>query len=58
MSQKDLFAYMEKYLRFPNMKVRIVNYSNANWSERKMLDKYREEMGIPGVDNKERILDI
>lgn len=56
MSPKGIFAYMDKHLRFPNMKVRIVDYSNAKWGERKKLDWYREQMGIPNAKGKNKIL--
>ena len=31
MLPKSLFEFMYKHLRFPNMKVKIVDYSNATW---------------------------
>ena len=58
MSQKGIFAFMYKHLRFPNMKIRIVDYSNASriLGEVGLLNKYRAEMGIPDAKEKDRIL--
>lgn len=56
MSQKSLFDFMYKHLRFPNMEVKLIDYSNANWLQRKMLDKYRAAMGIPDAKGKDKIL--
>ena len=56
MSQKSLFKFMYKHLRFPNMTVRLIDYSNAGWGDREKLDKYRKEMGIPDADGKNKIL--
>lgn len=56
MSQKSIFDFMFKHLRFPNMKVKIVDYTNASESQRKTLDKYRAEMGIPDAKGKNDIL--
>ena len=56
MSSKSLFDFMYKYLRFPNMEVKLIDYSNANWVERLMLDKYRKQMGILDAEGKETLL--
>lgn len=56
MSQKSLFDFMYKHLRFPNMEVKLIDYSNAGWLDRTKLDKYREEMGIPDSKRKNTIL--
>ena len=56
MSQKGMFEFMYNHLRFPNMKIRLINYSNANSKDKQKLDKYREEMGILDVKGKDRIL--
>lgn len=56
MSQKSLFDFMYKHLRFPNMEIRLIDYSNANSDDRKKLDKFRKEMGIPDAKGKNSIL--
>ena len=33
-----LFGFMKKYLRFPNMELRLIDYSNATAEQRKKLD--------------------
>ena len=56
MSQKSLFNFMYKHLRFPNMEVKLIDYSNAGLLDKTKLDKYREEMGIPNSTRKDAIL--
>ena len=56
MSQKGIFEFMYKQLRFPNMKIKLIDYSNADWWDRRRLDKYRRDMGIPDAKEKDRIL--
>jgi hypothetical protein len=56
MSQKGIFDFMYKHLRFPNMQVKLIDYSNASRSDRDKLDKYREAMGIPDAKGKDSIL--
>lgn len=53
-----LFRFMQEHLRFPSMKVEIVDYSNADkypGSYRK-LNHYRRLMGIPTPTAKSDIL--
>ena len=47
MSENGIFAFMNKHLRFPNMAIKLIDYSNAKGEERKKLDGYRKAMGIP-----------
>ena len=56
MSPKGIFAFMDKQLRFPNMKVKLIDYSNASGDDRKKLDMYRMQMGIPDAKGKNTIL--
>lgn len=57
MNQKSLFEFMNDHLRFPNMVIRIIDYSNAKGAyQRKTLDKYRSDMGIPDANGKDKIL--
>lgn len=56
MSQKGIFAFMYKHLRFPNMKIKVIDYSNAHFWEKWKLDSYREQMGIPDDKGKDKIL--
>ena len=56
MSQKNLFDFMYKHLRFPNMEVKLIDYSNAKWLDKFILDKYRKDMGIPDRKGKDAII--
>ena len=56
MSQKGIFNFMYKHLRFPNMEIKIIDYSNAHFWQKWKLDSYRKEMGIPDAKEKNRIL--
>ena len=56
MSQKGIFNFMYKFLRFPNMKVKVIDYSNAGLLDRIKLNQYRKEMGIPDAKGKDAIL--
>ena len=56
MSQKSLFDFMYRHLRFPNMKIRLIDYSNAGLLDRIKLNQYRKEMGIPDAKGKNTIL--
>lgn len=56
MSPKGIFNFMYKHLRFPNMKIRLIDYTNAGWGDRAKLDKFRKEMGIPDAKEKDKIL--
>ena len=57
MNQKSLFEFMNDHLRFPNMEISIIDYSNAKGLEQRMtLDKYRSDMGIPDAKGKDKIL--
>ena len=47
---------MYDHLRFPNMKVRIIDYSNADADQKKRLDKYRKGLGIPDAKGKDDII--
>ena len=49
LSGPGLFQFMKEHLRFPNMRVNLIDYSNANQypGAKEKLDKYRESMGIP-----------
>ena len=51
-----LFGFMKKYLRFPNMELRLIDYSNATAEQRKKLDGYRKNLGIPNDKEKDTIL--
>ena len=53
---KEIFKFMKNNLRFPNMKVRIIDYSNADRKQRELLDKYRHDAGIPNRSEKNSIL--
>ena len=53
---KEIFKFMKDNLRFPNMKVRIIDYSNADSKQRELLDKYRHDAGIPNRSEKNSIL--
>ena len=44
---KSIFAFMQEHLRFPNMKVKIVDESNANASELKMIWGFKRKLGLP-----------
>ena len=54
-SQNVLFDFMARYLRFPNLKVHVIDYSNARGAQFWMLDKYRKAMGIPTRKERQEI---
>lgn len=56
MSPKGIFEFMYKQLRFPNMKIKVIDYSNAGWGDRKKLDEYRKQMGILDAKGKDKTL--
>lgn len=53
---KEIFKFMKDNLRFPHMKVRIIDYSNADRKQKDLLDKYRHDAGIPNRSEKNSIL--
>ena len=58
LSVAGMFDFMRRNLRFPNMKVTVVDYVNAYKYPGAVakLNKYRTDMGIPTPDEKIRIL--
>ena len=48
--------FMMKYLRFPRMTFKLIDYSNANRKQRVQLDIYRSNLGIPSAAEKDSIL--
>ena len=56
MSPPSLFDFMFKHLRFPNLAVKLVDYSNARGNDIKKLDAFRNAMGIPDAKGKNTIL--
>lgn len=52
LTMKNIMTFLTRQLRFPNMKITIIDYSNAGWGDRKKLDMYRRKIGIK--DNKEK----
>lgn len=56
-TRKELMEFMVEHLRFPRMKVTVIDYSNARTKlERIFLDAYRKKMGIPTTSEKAAIL--
>ncbi len=52
-----IFQFLKDHLRFPNMKIRIIDYANAaNKRDIRKLDSYRWKMGIPTPSEKSDIL--
>lgn len=49
-------GFMKKYLRFPNMTLKLIDYSNADGRQKRLLDKYRKDLGIPSAAEKDTIL--
>jgi len=43
----SIFSFMRDHLRFPNMKVTVIDYPNANFLQRLTLDLFRKQQGIP-----------
>ena len=46
MNQESIMRHLGKYLRFPHMKVNVIDYGNANAWQALKLDKFRDELGI------------
>ena len=42
MSPKGIFDFMYKHLRFPNMEIRLIDYSNAKGDDKDKLDQFRK----------------
>lgn len=55
-TQKSIVDFIYDHLRFPNMKVKVIDYSNATKAQRKQIDEYRKKMGIPDDEEKKKIL--
>lgn len=55
---KDKFVeFFVKHLRFPNMRVKVIDYANAKGYELTQVDLYRRKAGIPHRAKKKEILD-
>lgn len=56
LSKQSIMSWLDKHLRFPNMKVTLVTLANANTEEKVKIYKYMQDMGILTTDQKEGIL--
>ena len=54
---KSIFAFMQEHLRFPNMSIKVIDYSNAGKEDRKKLDEYRKQLGILDGSGKNTMLE-
>lgn len=45
-SKKGILDHLVKYIRFPNIKTKIIDESNANWFQKLKIDYYKKELGI------------
>lgn len=54
----NIFKFLKAHLRFPTMKVNIIDYANADQypGALRKLDNYRKSMGIPIPAEKSQIL--
>ncbi len=48
--------FMRKYLRFPHMKVKLVDFPNAVGGQLTKLRMYRHKLGIPTPEQRQKIL--
>jgi len=60
-TENSIMEFMSKYLRFPNMEVTVIDYSNVGagplgWVDKASLDKFRQARGIPTPEKKKEIL--
>lgn len=55
-NKEALFKFLQQHLRFPNMNVKVIDYGNATPEQAKLLDKYRQQMGIPTPAEKSTLL--
>ena len=55
-TQKSIVDFIYDHLRFPNMKVNVIDYSNATNEQKKQIDEYRKKLGIPDDEEKKKIL--
>ena len=57
LSFKGIMEHLSKHLRFPNMKVKVIDFSNARDDhDRELLEQFRKDQGIPNSDEKNQIL--
>lgn len=55
-TKKSIIDFIYDHLRFPNMKVNVIDYSNATDEQRKKIDEYKKKLGIPDKNEKKKIL--
>lgn len=54
--QNKIFDFFDKYIRFGQLNVRVVDYSNATSKERILIDAFKRKLGIPDDKQKKQNL--
>ena len=57
MQPSEIFGWLAEHLRFPKMKIRVVDYPNAHGGDFQKLGTFRLAEGIPPKHKKKGILD-
>jgi len=56
---KGLVEFMSKYLKFPHMRINIIDYGNAKGAEQiKRLNEFRIRLGIPDLFIRNRLVQM